>query len=102
MKKSMLHTLAAGALLTGMASTPAMALDDDTLSQALGGGVGGAIGAAIGNEIGGRKGAMIGGAAGAAGGSWIINERNDDRYYDDRGYRDRRGHDRGYGRYGYR
>ena len=49
-----------------------------------------------------KMGALIGAAAGAAGGSWLINERNDDRYYDrdydNRRYRSER--HRGYGRYG--
>ncbi len=69
------------------AATPALALDDETLDAAIGGGLGGAAGAAIGNEVGGRTGAILGGAAGAAGGAALTVE--DDDYRDHkRGRRD--------------
>lgn len=63
--------------LSFAAAGPALALDNDTVDAAVGGGLGGAAGAAIGNEIGGRTGAVLGGAAGAAGGAAITTDDDD-------------------------
>ena len=81
------HICMAGALALSM-SMPAMALDDDTVDAAVGGGLGGAAGAAIGNEVGGRTGAVLGGAAGAAGGAAITTDDDD---HDHHGRHDYRG-----------
>lgn len=103
MNKSFCRTLGAGMILAALVSAPAMALDDDTVDSAIGGGLGGAAGAAIGNEVSGKTGAVLGGAAGAAGGAYITNDGdnrrdNDHRDYDrddrhDRGKHHRHGHD---------
>lgn len=76
------------AFMFALAATPALALDDDTVEAAIGGGLGGAAGAAIGNEVGGRDGAIIGGALGGAGGAAIATD--DDRHHDRRNFDDRR------------
>ncbi|GAB3670906.1 glycine zipper domain-containing protein [Salinisphaera aquimarina] len=90
MNNPAIHRTIAAALVAMACSTPALALDNDTVDAAIGGGLGGAAGAAVGNEIGGRNGAIIGGAVGAAGGAAVTT--NDD-HDDHRRYRD---HDRDY------
>ena len=92
MKDLNAYRIAAAALLALAVSTPALALDDETLDAAIGGGLGGAAGSAIGNEVGGRTGAILGGAAGAAGGAAITTDGDDhDRHYRDHGRHEHRG-----------
>lgn len=89
--KKITATLALMAVLS--AASPALALDDETLEAAVGGGLGGAVGAAVGNEVAGETGAILGGALGAAGGAALAVEEDD---HDDHRGRDHcpPGHDK--------
>jgi len=85
MIKQTIGSSIAASLMALAISSPAFALDDETVDAAVGGGLGGAAGAAIGNEIGGRNGAILGGAVGGAGGAAITTDDDDHDHY--------RGHD---------
>ena len=62
------------AFVFAFANVPAMAIDDETVDAAIGGGLGGAAGAAIGNEVGGRDGAILGGALGGGAGAAVTTD----------------------------
>ena len=87
----MKHQITALVLGLGLAMTAGAALADDTLENAIGGGLGGAAGAAIGNEVGGQTGAIVGGGVGGAGGAVVADKLGDDDDYDRRDHRYRLG-----------
>ncbi|HET7315365.1 hypothetical protein [Salinisphaera sp.] len=83
MRNKKIVSLVAALMLSGGSS---VAMANDTLNSALGGGLGGAIGAMIGGSMGGQTGAVIGGGLGGAGGAVladIYNDDDDDRYRGD-------------------
>ena len=55
-----------------------LAVADDKIKTAVGGGVGGAVGAVIGEELGDREGAIVGAGVGAAIGAALATEKDSD------------------------